>query len=269
MKKLFILLAAVTLTAMSAKVFAQSTGTTPAPGATHEYSVTPGDAGNTFLWSVTKGDLTTDAGTDAVIADSDASATDITWASTVTVGDWYYVHILETDEDGCSNEKVLPVQITESDFFLNLSAENPTQCYDNAVVVSLSGNSTITYNHGTATIDFTVTPDNLSPSYSGYVFDLALTVPTGFTSAPTFSANASWDGTTVTVTDNGIVEISFEVVNGNTYDNDSAPDAQNFTATATISNGVSANGVSENDSANDNTDATDVSRPNTSGIITN
>lgn len=103
MKKLFILLAAVTLTAMSAKVFAQSTGTTPAPGATHSYFITPGDADNTFLWSVTKGDLTTDAGTDAVIANSDAATTNITWASSLTVGDWYYVHILETDGDGCSN----------------------------------------------------------------------------------------------------------------------------------------------------------------------
>lgn len=267
MKKLFILLAAVALTAMSAKVFAQSTGETPAPGATHSYFITPGNSSNTIKWTVYESDFSTIA-TDADIDDDAAATTDITWASSVTPGTWYYVQVVETDGEDCSNTKVLPVQITESNFYLTLEAANATACYDDAVSVTIVSNAP-QYDHGTATINFTVTPDNLSSAYTGYEFDLALTVPSGYTSTTTISANASWDGTTVTVTDNGNVEISFEVVNGNTYDNNSAADAQDFTATATISNGVTTNGVSENDSANDNTDATDVSRPNTSGIETN
>lgn len=267
MKKLFIFFTAVVLIAISANLYAQSTGTTPAPGATHEYFITPGNSANNIEWTVYENDFSTVA-TDATIDDNTAATTDITWASTVTPGTWYYVQVIETDGEGCSNTKVLPVQITESDFFLELSADEATACYNNAVSVSIVSNAP-QYDHGTATIDFTVTPSNLSASYTGYTFDLALTVPSGFSSTPTFSANASWDGTTVTVTDNSLVTISFEVDNGNTYDNSSAADAQDFTATAAISNGQSANGVSENDTANDNTDATNVSRPNTSGIGTN
>lgn len=270
MKKLVLLFAAVFLTAISANTFAQSTGTTPAPGATHEYSITPGEAGNDITWSVTKGDLTT-ATTGATISASTSATTDITWADTVTVGDWYYVHVIE-DDGSCTNEKVLPVQITASPFYLDIAAANATQCYDAAVVVSLVDPSTVNYDHGTATINFTVTPNNLSASYTGYTFDLALAVPGGFdytTTPPTFSSNASWDGTTVTVTDNSQVTISFAVDNTNTYNNSSAADAQDFTATASVSGGLTSNGVADNGADGTYNDATDVARPNTSGISTN
>jgi hypothetical protein len=268
MKKLVFLFAAVLFTAMSVNVFAQSTGTTPAPGATHSYSVTPGNAGNTLLWSVTKGDLTTSAGTDAVISSAATATTNITWATGLTLGDWYYVHILETDGASCSNEKVLPVQITASPFNLTLAAANATACYDGAVVVSLADASTVNYDHGNTTIVFTVTPNGLSSSYSGYSFDLNLTVPLGFTSTPAFSANASLTGTTVTVTDNAAVTITYTVDNTNVYTNASAANAADYTATATISNGKAINGVSDNN-AGTYTGATAVSRPNTSGITTN
>lgn len=270
MKKLVLFFAAVILTAFCSNVFAQSTGTEPAPGATHSYFITPGNVANTIAWTVWKGNLTTPAGADATVASASAATTDITWAPGLTVGDWYYVQVIETDGAGCSNTKVLPVQITESDFTLTLAAANPTACYDNAVSVSIVSNAPV-YDHGTATLEFTVTPGAslASSSYTGYEFDLSLVVPAGFTSTPTLSANASWDGITVTVINNAAVTISFEVDNGNSYDNSSAADAQDFTATASISNGKTINGVSENDTAGDNTDATDVSRPNTSGIGTN
>ena len=77
------------------------------------------------------------------------------------------------------------------------------------------------------------------------------------------------DGTTVTVTDNSLVTISFAVDNTNTYDNGSAANAQDFTATASVSGGLSSNGVSDNGSDGTYNDATDVARPNTSGISTN
>lgn len=269
MKRFVFHFLAVLLTAISANVFAQSTGTNPAPGATHNYFITPGNAANTLLWKVTKGDLTTSAGTDAVIDEDDAASTDITWATGLTAGDWYYVHILETDADGCSNEKVLPVQITASPFYLTLAADNPTQCYDGAVTVSLADPSTPNYDHGNATIVFTVTPTGLSSSYDGYSFSLAdLDVPTGFDATVAFSANASLSAGTVTVTDNSAVTITYTVDNTNVYTNADDADAQNYTATAAISNGKAINGVSDNNDGT-YTDDTAVSRPNTSGIGTN
>ncbi|WP_163322571.1 pilus assembly protein [Draconibacterium mangrovi] len=268
MKKLIFLLTAVVMTAFSSGVFAQSTGVEPAPGATHNYNIAPGDGGNTILWTVTKGNLTTSAGTEVVIATPSAASTNITWTTSIDTTVMYYVHVLETDGAGCSNEKVLPVNPEPSDFYLEIAAANATQCYDGAVVVSLADPTTINYDHGTATINFTITPNNLSASYTGYTFDLALAVPTGFdytTTPPTFSANASWDGTTVTVTDNSLVTVSFAVDNTNTYDNSSAADAQDFTATASVSGGKAINGVSDNGDGT-YSDATNVARPNTSGI---
>jgi hypothetical protein len=270
MKKLVFLFVAVLLTAISANVFAQvSTGTTPAPGATHSYFITPGNGSNTLLWTVTKGDLTTSAGADAVIDADDASTTDITWAATVTPGDWYYVHILETDGTGCSNEKVLPVQITASPFFLTLAAANATDCYDGAVTVSLADPSTPNYDHGNTTIVFTVTPTGLSASYTGYTFDLSLAVPAGYNQTAAYSGNASESGGTVTVSDNAAVTITYTVDNTNVYTNADAADIADYTATATISNGVADNGVADNATDGTYTDETAVSRIHTSGIGTN
>ena len=276
MKKLVFLIAAVVLTALSAKTFAQSTGIAPAPGATHEYTITPGNSSNTILWTVTKGDLTTLAGTDAVISTDDAAITDIRWdVTSAEIGTWYYVHVVETEGSGataCSNEKVLPVQITASDFTLDLVASNGTQCYDTPVSVNLNTTThTVTYDHGTATLEFTVTPSGLSPSYSGYKFNVAIGY-NGYTysanlndSNVSVSANASISGGLVQVNDNTSVTITYVVDNQNAFDNSSSPDAQDYTATVTISGGESINGVSDNTSG-DHSEDTSVARPNTSGI---
>jgi hypothetical protein len=270
MKKFFILFAAVVLTAMSVDVFAQvSTGTNPAPGAKHNYFIT--DNGNTMLWWVTKGNLTTTT-TDATITGPSAAATDITWAATVAKDDWYYVHILETDGAGCSNEKVLPVQIIESPFNLTLAAANGTQCYKGAVSVTLNGNSP-EYDHGTAEIEFTVTPAGLSSSYIGYSFDLGIAYGsyTGLTETiAVTSSNASITGSTVTVTDNLPVTFVYIVDNTTKFTNATDPNgtAADFTATATISGGKAINGVSDN-AGGTYTDNTSVARPHTSGIGTN
>jgi hypothetical protein len=267
MKRLVLFFATVFLTGISANIFAQSTGVAPSPGATHNYNITPGDGANTIAWTVWKGDLSTPAGDDVNIDDANAAATDITWASDLVAGDWYYVQVTETDGT-CSNTKVLPVQITESNFTLTLAAANATACYDGAVSVSIADNAPV-YDHGTATINFTVTPGNLSGSYDGYEFDLSLTVPAGYDPTLTFSANASLTGSTVTVTDNNAVTITYAIDNTNTYNNSSAPDAQDFIATASITNGKTVNGVSENNTADDNEGSTSISGPNTSRIGTN
>ena len=269
MKKLFTLLSLLALLSLSTNVFAQgSTGTTPAPGAKHQYSVT--DNGNTYTWSVTKGNLTTPADADAVLSSTSGATIDITWATSVTVGDWYYVHVIEAD-GACTNEKVLPVQITASPFYLVIAASSPTQCYDDPVEVSLDGTSP-QYNHGKATIVYTVTPSGLSDSYSGYTFDLSIAFnQSNVAGTPTVtSGNGSISGGTVTVSDNSAVTISFETTNSNINNNTTDADgtAANITATATISQGVAANGVSDNGTgAKDDTTA--VSRPATTTISTN
>jgi hypothetical protein len=271
MKKFFILFAAVLLTAMSVNVFAQSTGTTPAPGATHSYFITPGNAANEITWTVLKSDFSTPAGSDVAIDDATAATTDITWASGLTVGAWYYVQVIETDGDGCSNTKVLPVQITQSDFTLTLAAANPTACYDGAVSVSIVSNAPV-YDHGNSTLVFTVTPGAslATSSYTGYTFNLNITVPTGYNATPAFSGNVTdFTAGTVTVNNNAAVTITYTIDNTNSYNNSSLANAQDYTATVAISAGKTINGVSENDTDDDNTDATAVSRPNTSGIGTN
>lgn len=271
MKKLVLLFAAAVLTAISANVYAQSTGTTPAPGATHQYSITPGDGANTVTWSVTKADLTTSAGADATISASGSAITNITWADDVTVGDWYYVHVIE-DDGSCTNEKVLPVQVTASPFYLQIAAANDAQCYDGAVTVSLADASTINYDHGNATLVFTVTPNGLTSSYSGYSFDASIAFGSYANldaSNVSVSANASISSGTVTVSDNNAVTITYVVDNTNTFTNSSTIDAQDYTATVSISNGEAINGVDDNGSDGTYEDATDVARPNTSGISTN
>ncbi|WP_297097683.1 hypothetical protein [uncultured Draconibacterium sp.] len=269
MKKLVFLLTAVIAIAFSSSVFAQSTGTNPAPGATHSYFITPGNSSNTITWTVYEDDFETVA-SEASVVTVTSDSVNITWASTVTPNTWYYVQVVESEGD-CSNTKVLPVQIKESDFTLTLAATYATACYDNAVSVSIVNNSP-EYYHGTADLEFTVSPGEelQASSYSGYQFDLSLTVPAGFSADTTFSSNvSSFDGTTVFVSDNNDVTISFLVDNENTYDNESLPNAQDFTATVEILNGKTVNGVSENNTDDDNSDSTDVSRPNTSGIGTN
>jgi hypothetical protein len=270
MKKLLFLSIAALFSLVSAHVFGQSTGSKPAPGATHNYSITPGSGTNTITWWVTKGDLVTTT-TNAVISNSSASSTDITWATGVIPGDWYYVHVLEENQQtSCSNQKVLPVQIIASPFYLTLAANAQNQCYDGAVSVSIDSNdpSVIKYDHGKATVKFTVTPSGLTNSYSGYSFSIALAFG-GYTgldaSNVSVSSNASISNGTVTVSDNEAVTITYEVKNTNIFNNGAAVDAQDFTATATISGGIAKNGVSDNGNTAHN-DATNVARPHTSGI---
>lgn len=268
MKKLLFLSIIALFTVASANVFGQSTGTAPSPGAKHNYSVITHD-GSTFLWSVTKGGLTDAAGTDAVISSPDMASTEITWATGLTVGDWYYVHILETvTATSCSNEKVLPVLITANLFYLTLAAANANDCYDGAVVVSLIGTSDIQYNHGSTSIEFGVTPNGFSTLTPGYSFDIALVVPEGYIPSVSVSENATIDGTVVTVSDNDVATITYVVNNTNLYSNSDIPAVADFTATGTISNGITINGIVDNGTGA-KTGITAVARPNTSGITTN
>uniref|UniRef100_UPI0032177BDA hypothetical protein n=1 Tax=uncultured Draconibacterium sp. TaxID=1573823 RepID=UPI0032177BDA len=124
MKKLVLIFAAVFLTAISANIFAQSTGTIPHVSSSHSYEVTL-HSGNDYSWTVTKGDFSSSAGADILIysdaglttsytqgtATGDLNKIYIKWVNpTVSSATTYFVQVVETDATGCSNMKALAVQ---------------------------------------------------------------------------------------------------------------------------------------------------------------
>lgn len=134
MKKFLLIFTAVLLIAISAKTFAQSTGTIPQIGKIHSYEVTK-TTGNTYSWIVTKGNFSTPAGAEIAMF-SDAGTTSYTpgtvttdlnkvyvrWVNP-TVGTTYYVQVLETNSTGCTNRKVIAVQPTNA-FEMDIVALN-------------------------------------------------------------------------------------------------------------------------------------------------
>ncbi|QIA06375.1 hypothetical protein [Draconibacterium halophilum] len=278
MKKLVFLLAAVLVTAFSSGVFAQSSGENPAPGATHSYFIA--DNPNTSVsWYVTKGSLdSANITNDVTISASTLDTTDITWATTVQENDWYYVHVIETDDNTlCSNEKVLPVQIIANPFYLTISGSE-NACYNGAVTASIDGTDAgvINYDHGSATISFSVAPSGLSSSYNGYDFSIGIDFNsysgTLDDSDVSVSSNATIDNSgNVSVEDNNEVIVTYVIDNQTTFTNvtDADGTAADFTATATISSGKTSNGISDNGASSAYNDNTFVSRPHTTGIGTN
>ena len=274
MKKLVILSLIAFFALGSAKVFAQSTGTAPYPGATHNYSVT-NHSGSTYSWKVYEGDHTTDVtGSIATISGS-GNSVDITWSSSVkTDGTYYLVEVTETDGASCSNTRSLPVQPKPSAFDLAVTGGN--FCYDNAVAVTWDGTTGVTYDHGTATVTYVISATGIGASET-WSFDYAYNAIAGITGGSVKVLDASDNditgsalgGTTVTAPA-GAASVKLEVTytNGNTYDNTSAVDAQDFTETLTISNTQCSSGSIESDGTNNTGDAV-VARPHTSIITAN
>ena len=270
MKKLFSLVCLVVLLGVSVNVMGQSTGTAPAPGATHSYSITP-NGSNTYAWMVTLNDMTTDAGVAAVKSSNAGASITITWASNLVPStDVYYVHVKETN-GSCTNEKVMPVKIAASTFYVTIAAATPTDCWDNDVIVVPTGTAaapTVEYNHGNATIVYTVTPTGTSTAHTGYTFTIALPLDVVFTATPVTSANASIAAGVVTVTDNAPVTITYTVSRTNLTDGtDAAGDEADVTAIATVSSGL-YNGIADNGTT-PKSGQTIVSRPHTTKITTN
>jgi len=275
MKKLLFLLVFALFAMTSANVFGQNTGTTPTPGSTFTYTVASHPS-STFLWSVTLGDLTTPITLpgDVTIGNSSSPVTTIKWDSGLAIGTIYYVHLLETDANSCSNQKVLKVTISSSQFYLAIAANQTSPaCYNGAVVVTLNAGDP-RYNHGTATVNYTITPTGLG-SAASYSFNLAdvLSKTTNFASVPTVtSGNGSITSGVVSVTNTSAVTIQYVVTNSNLYDNttDAAGTSANFTQTVNISSGVTNLGVPSNSGAPGvYSNHTDVARPATGAITTN
>lgn len=269
MKKLVFLFVAVLLTAISTKTFAQSTGLTPAPGATHVYTVNAADDhGSNYAWSVLESDFTTDAvAAGKAVITGTGNSVSITWvAAEVAKDEIYYVRVKETNS-GCVNEKVLKITIGESNFYLVLTGAT-TSCYDGDPVVSLNGSGEPQYNHGTSTITYTVTPHGLNSSSDGYEFDFSNTLSKFGPAAVTVSANATLNSGRVVVSDENVVTIQIKVTSTVLDNTDTNGSGADFTSTNNISNGVTGNGVADNSTGTYQV-VTSVSRPHTTTISAN
>ena len=273
MKKLFTFLSVAFLIGMSVNVMAQSTGTAPYPGATHSYSVVSND-GSSYVWSVTKGDESTEVTSADLTLSPTANSASIEWASSAAVGTNYYVRVVETN-NGCSNTKVIKVTPVASQF--NVAVAATKTCWDDAVTVSLV-NDEPSYDHGTATIAYTFTPEY---NQGAYKFSYSIPTKDGFTWAtPTFASGAGAletgaTGNTGTFTTTGAdaVTLTFVVTRTNTNNSsDQIGDQADFTSNLVISNvktGASFN-LSESTASEDvadNTQNISVSRPHTTNIV--
>ncbi|WP_346859140.1 hypothetical protein [uncultured Draconibacterium sp.] len=281
MKKLVLLFVAVFITAVSANVFAQSTGTAPYLGATHAYSVTL-NAGSSYAWKVlnTSGAEVTAPTSDIASLTPNAAGDTlfITYATTATPTTEYLVTVTETVDTDCSNTKALPIQITESTFDLIVGNTGDQNCYASAVTVAWSGGQTaasVTYTHGAANYAFTVEGTGVGATET---WTFSLGIVNDPTDATTTSVTVEDQSATpveivpvagvYTLTGPQTVDVAVVVTNNTEYDNSSAADAQDFSATVTLGDVACGTGSIESDNTN-NEGVEYVARPNTSGISTN
>lgn len=268
MKKLFSLLSLVVLLGFSANVMAQSTGTAPYPGATHTYTATANE-GSTFVWSVTKGDLTTAAlAADMTLTNGTTNVATILWAATVSTSTTYYVRVVETN-GGCANTKIMTVVPVPSAFNVVIAADSPTGCYGTAPTVALN-TGVVEYTHGTATLTYTFTQTNRQGNWR---FDFANAPVAGWTwAAPSVTGGtATISGSTVTATAAEAVQLTFVVTKTavTTNSGDATGTGADFSSAITVSNGQTGTGFSISDNgAGNKTGTTAVSRPHTTNIVT-
>lgn len=282
MKKLFLLLVAVTFTAISANVFAQSTGLKPAPGATHAYSVAL-NVGSTYDWKIydTSGNVIT-VSSDDITSLTPNTAGDtlfITWDAGADTDIEYLVTVTEEiTATSCSNTKALPIIITTSTFDLIVGNTGDQNCYSSPVTIEWTGGQTaasVTYKHGAASYAFTVEGTGVGATES-WTFSLGLVNdPTDATTTTVTVEDQSATPVEITqvagvytLTGAQTVNVTVDVTNNTTYDNDSAANAQDFSATITLGDITSGTGAIESNGAN-NGGVEYVARPNTSGISTN
>lgn len=209
MKKLVFFLAAVLLTAFSAKTFAQSTGYNPMIDSTHTYSVATG--ANSYTWT-----LTTNA-TDALTTSTDLINTgnivsvaaggvtqntiSLKWINP-TIGSIYYLHVEVEGSNGCTNHKVMAIQPVNNfqiyvyniykDGALMTDADSldHSDCSpDNVEVTVWNGSDPVTasnstdfaYNYGADTIYYKVEAKGINFSTTKWnpTMTIAGTTPTG------------------------------------------------------------------------------------------
>lgn len=141
--------------------FAQD-GTSPFVNSTHVYSVTPGDAGNNFVWTVLlENGNPAVLSTDYTITGGTTTSASITWLKANDGSNAHYmVQLSEESTDNCITLRQFQVTVQANTFFLAAGADG-NECHDEDGNVLISGASAAT------TVDFTVTLDNAT-----YLLDL-------------------------------------------------------------------------------------------------
>ncbi len=191
MKKLVILLAAVLLTAINANVFAQTSGTAPYIGATHQYWVNGDfgdDNGSTYQWwiSTTPADLTTPVADPSGFLTVTATGADyntsgegngieFTWLP-ASAGNTYYL-VVEENDGTCTNIKAVAIQPVNA-FDVTFAAinelgndsDNPSRCAPDIAVSAVA--TTITYDYGSDNYIYKISSTGL---YSDWTFDFEFT----------------------------------------------------------------------------------------------
>ncbi len=212
MKKLVFLFATVLLTAISANVFAQGTGTAPEIGSTHQYwvngtygSPNSGAESSIYTWwiSTSSSDLTTPTtstsdftvtgGATYNTAEVGETGIELVW-NPASVGNTYYLVIKEND-GACENIKAVAIQpVNAFDVIfaavdeLDADSDNPDRC---APEIALTATGTaISYNYGSDEYIYKISSDGL---YSDWTFDFAFTNTIG-SATPTIKY--SMDGST-------------------------------------------------------------------------
>lgn len=170
MKKIFTYLIATTLfMIVSAAAMAQD-GTSPFAGSSHGYKVNPGDAGNTFLWTIVGGNASDYTLNTATNVDS----INITWNSSA-IGTTYTLRFTETTPApaSCSTVKELPITPVGNTFDVNIGTLTDA-CNNNSGNVSPADSAT-----STITVPFDMeTGTTWSPNWE-VTFSLDLTSGNG------------------------------------------------------------------------------------------
>lgn len=263
------------------------TGENPYVGAKHSYMVDD-HAGSTYAWSVTtdfQGNV--DASGVVTFSATTGHSIDITWDSPA-LGTTYFVHVIETNGEGCSNRKVLAVNPVNG-FVLALASVNAAdevlddslgkeldQCAPAVTVDGYdSGTNKFTYGYGTNTFFYKVTATGIGNSGWSPQFTIA-TTDAEATYVATWGTTSAGTGNSIDHLD-GATANDINVAGGNT--------SVWIKVVVTNAEGVNDNPIvvtlldgadtSEDEFGNDVTSVTGSAatqsvkaRPNTSGITT-
>lgn len=300
MKKLFIFFTAVALTAMGAKVFAQSTGLLPNAGYTHSYWVNTNTLddlssghldeheGSIYKWQVLRADGAAADNSDyQFVGNSEGEnqfSVQIKWLSpAIADGNPYFLVVTE-EADGCKNMKAMQIdpqnafavvlQNVDEDLF-DLGAGKEWCAPD--ITLNLA-DANIVYNYGTTTLYYRVDAQGLDTNWSfDYEFtetgkDANSTV-TAYWGADVLKATTELDyagGGTINI-NGGAQDIIIKVIIKNETVAEGETANHNILLTLSqFSDGenapISINGESVNET---NISQTIKARPATSGIQTN
>ncbi|WP_346855874.1 hypothetical protein [uncultured Draconibacterium sp.] len=224
MKKLVLLFVAVFITAISANVFAQNSGTEPSPGSIHDYWVNSSDDGashdhdgNSYTWWISMdendlADVETNDGTYFTINSGNYNSEtlndyklNITWTA-ASADTTLYLVVAEMDGTStCINKKAIAIQ-PQSHFVLKFvalegdetsdSTNNYTQCAPD-ITLSAAG-TTISYDYGSGTYMFKLIAQDI---YTDWSFVNTLTDGFGAAVDTTSQFKVGNSGTWTNITD--------------------------------------------------------------------